>query len=153
MFNPNRSSLPPLKRGGGNQPPRSLSQSVKRRLWVTVGLTLLLMLIWFGGISLGETLMNPVIGYVIMIVYFLAFAGILIAYLAYNRAFVNKDVTVDMLPDDWSAERKEAFVEDTRRRAERSRWMVSLIIPFATVFLVDSLYLFIWDPLIAPLFS
>ncbi len=151
MFNPHRGGLPPLKNDRGT-PQKPLKQSVKRRLWATAGLTLLLMLIWFGGISLGDSLRQPLIGYIIMGVYFAAFAGILIAYLIYNRAFVNKDVTVDMLPMDWSEERKFAFVEDIRRRAEKSRWMVTLIIPFVTVFLVDSFYLFIWDPYIAPLF-
>ncbi len=152
MFNPNRNTLPPLK-DSRNKAPKPIKASVKRRLWATAGLTLLLMLIWFGGMALGETLRLPLVGYIIMGVYFVAFAVILIAYLIYNRAFVNKDVTVDMLPMDWSEERKTAFVEDIRRRAERSRWMVTLIIPFVTVFLVDSLYLFIWEPYLAPLFS
>ncbi len=153
MFNPHRNPLPPLKNERENPPKKPMERSVKRRLWVTVGLTAALMLIWFGGISLGDSLREPIIGYIIMGVYFAAFAGILIAYLVYNRAFVNKNVTVDMLPDEWSAERKEAFVEDNRRRAEKSRWMVTLIIPFAAVFLVDSFYLFIWDPYLAPFFS
>ncbi len=150
MFNPNRNrqTLPPLKDEKRSKP---MTQPVRRRLWGTLGLTILLLIIWFGGISLGDTLQEPMIGYVVMIVYFVAFAAILITYLAYNRAFVNKDVTVDMLPPEWSEERKQAFVEDNRRRAERSRWMVMLIIPFVTVFLVESLFLFIWDPYIAPL--
>ncbi len=150
MFHPNRNALPPLKE---KRPPKPLKKSVKRRLWVTLGLTVLLMLIWFGSISLSEEFQEPMIGYVVMIMYFVAFAVVLLAYLIYNRGFVNKDVTVDMLPMDWSEERKQAFVEDNRMRAEKSRWMVTLIIPFATVFLVDSFYLFVWDPYIAPIFS
>ncbi len=155
MFHPNRRSLPPLRDGRGDESKKNkpLTPSAKRRLWVTVGLTALLLLIWFGGIALGEELQEPVIAYVLMIVYFVAFAAILIAYIVYNRGFVNKNVTVEMLPADWSEARKVAFVEDNRRRIEKSRWMVTLIIPFATVFLVDSIYLFIWDPMIAPLLA
>lgn len=49
-----------------------------------------------------------------------------------------------MLPDDWSDEKKQAFVEDNRRRAEKSRWLLYLLIPFIFVFMVEALYLFLW---------
>ncbi len=152
MFKPNRKSLPPLEKEPQKKK-KSLTTETKRRAALTAGLTVVLMLIWCGVIALGEELQKPMIAYVLMTVYFVAFAGILIAYLVYNRAFVNKNVTVEMLPLDWSVERKEAFVAENRRRAEKSRWMVMLIIPFAAVFLLDSLYLFFWDPYIAPLLA
>ena len=93
------------------------------------------------------------IQYVIMTVYCLSFAVILITYLIYNRAFVNKDVTEDMLPMDWSPEKRKAFVEDTRRRAEKSRWVLMLIIPFVVTFMAEALYLFVWDGYLAKLFG
>ena len=88
----------------------------------------------------------------VMIVYFVAFAAILITYLAYNRCFINKDVTVDMLPAEWSEEKKLSFVEGNRARAEKSRWMVTIIIPFVVVFMCEALYLFVWDGYLADLF-
>ena len=98
-------------------------------------------------------LQNPVILYVLLTVYCVAFAVILLVYLIYNRAFVNKDVTEDMLPMDWNADKRKAFVEDTRRRAEKSRWMLQLIIPFVVVFMAEALYLFVFDGYLAKLFG
>ena len=148
MFSPNRKT-PMLPNDGGKAP---ISKENKRRLWITVALTAALFLIWFGGFAVAETLQNPWIMYVLLTVYCVAFAVILVAYLAYNRAFVNKDVTEDMLPDEWSSEKKKAFVEGNRLRAEKSRWMLMIIIPFVVVFLAEALYLFVWDGYLANLF-
>ncbi len=151
MFSPNKNRRPQLPASSAD-PRAAMTPAVKRRMWATVALTFILLIIWFGSLAIGEIYHNVSILYAVMIVYFLAFAAVLIAYLAYNRGFVNKDVTVEMLPAEWSDERKQAFVDDNRQRAERSRWMVVLIIPFAVVFLVDAIYLFVWDPYIADFF-
>ena len=149
MFSPNRNS--PFSRNGGKDQP--ISKEAKRRMTITVALTAVVFVIWFGGFALAEYLQNDTIPYVIMTVYGLSFAAILITYLVYNRAFVNKDVTEDMLPVDWSPEKRKAFVEDTRRRAEKSRWMLMLIIPFVVTFMAEALYLFVWDGYLAKLFG
>ena len=81
----------------------------------------------------------------VMIVYMAALAGFLIAYIVYNRAFAHRNVTEDMLPADWSAEKKRAFVEEHNARTEKSRWMLTVIIPLVLVFMADALYLFVWD--------
>lgn len=142
MFSPNRNRphLPPETKD-----PKPLSPQVKKRMWTVVWLTFALLFIYYGCIALGWAK-------AIMIIYFVAFAVLIISYLAYNRAFINKDVTVDMLPLEWSEEKKQAFVEGNRRRAEKSRWMVSLIIPFVVVFMCEALYLFVWDGYLAKLF-
>jgi hypothetical protein len=152
MFSPNR-KLPDIDKNGqltgGNKP---MDPTTKRRLWTTVALTVILFVIWFGGIALAEIYRIPAIIYGILITYCVSFAALMIIYLIYNRAFVNKDVTVDMLPAEWSEEKKQAFVEDTRARAEKSRWMLMLIIPFVVVFMAEALYLFVWDGYLANLF-
>ena len=151
--------LPNKNRGFGGiptdpkQPAKPMSRAMKRRLWVTVVLTFALMFIWFGCIALGERTHDPAPAYVVMIAYFSVFGVLLVTYLAYNRGFVNRDVTVDMLPEDWSEERKQAFVDGNRRRAEKSRWMVTLIIPFVVVFMVETLYLFVWDGFLSEFFK
>jgi hypothetical protein len=143
MFSPNP-KRPKLNQPAGNDP-QPLSPRVKKRLWSTVSLTFALLFIYYGCIALG--FVKP-----IMIIYFVAFAAILVIYLAYNRGFVNKDVTVDMLPADWSTEKKQAFVDANRVRAEKSRWMVMLIVPFVIVFMCEALYLFVWEGYLAKLF-
>ena len=68
------------------------------------------------------------------------FRAVLIAYMAlgtasslgyviYNRGFVRRGVTVDMLPNDWSHEKKEEYIADGVRRMKQSRWL--LIVAFA----------------------
>ncbi len=157
MFSPN--SKPPklsdnLARDAARQKKRQpMTPAAKRRMWGSVALTVVLLVVWFGAHAFGEELHLPMISYVVMAVYFVAFAALLIGYLIYNRAFVNKDVTEEMLPDTWSPEKKRAFVEDNRRRAERSRWMMTLILPFAIVFLMDAFYLFVWNGFLSDLFK
>lgn len=139
--------LPDLKpkESRESKPRKPMTREVKRRLWSTVILSVILLVIWYGCMAVGAATHNEALIYGVMITYFVAFAAMLITYLAYNRCFVNKDVTVDMLPPEWSEEKKRDFVEGNRRRAEKSRWMVSVIIPFVVVFMVEVLYLFVWE--------
>ena len=120
-------------------------KQARNRMLIVIGLTLLLLLIYF---SVNALVDNGVIadgwGYAVMVVYMVSFAGLLVGYLIYNRAFIHKDVTVDMLPDDWSEEKKQAFVDGNRARMEKSRWLLYLLIPFIFVFLAEAMYLFVW---------
>jgi predicted nucleic acid-binding Zn ribbon protein len=153
MFSPNKKH-PDLQRNG--IPPKEqkpMGRETKRRLWATVGMTLFLLVIWYGCLAVGEAQHNDTLVFGVMIAYFLVFAALIITYLIYNRGFVNKDVTEDMLPSDWSEEKKQAFLEDNRRRAERSRWMMIVIIPFIIVFMCEALYLFVWDAYLANYFK
>ena len=136
MFSPNK-NRPQLPEQKGKEP-KPMTPEAKKRLWTTVTLTFVLLFIYYGCIAMGWAK-------AVMIAYFVAFTALLVAYLAYNRAFVNKDVTVDMLPDEWSEEKKQSFVDGNRIRAEKSRWMVMVIIPFVVVFMCEALYLFVWD--------
>lgn len=132
----------PARRPTGSKP---VTPEAKRRLLVVLALSLFLLILYFSVQSMAEDGTLPrAAGYAIMILYMVSFAGLLIGYLLYNRAFVNKDVTVDMLPDDWSDEKKRDFVEGNRRRAEKSRWLLYLLIPFIFVFMVEAFYLFLW---------
>ena len=147
MFSPNK-KLPELPGRNNREGKRSkpVTAETKKRLWTTVALTFIFLFIYYGCIALGQAK-------AVMIVYFVAFAALIIAYLAYNRAFINKDVTADMLPPEWSEEKKQAFMEDNRIRAEKSRWVVVIIIPFAVVFMCEALYLFVWDGYLSELFK
>ncbi len=144
MFSPNK-KRPDLKRQSVKQS-KPMPADVKQRLWATVALTFILLFIYYGCIALG-------LAQAVMIAYFVAFTVLIVTYLVYNRAFVNKGVTVDMLPDDWSEEKKQAFVEGNRVRAEKSRWMVTVMIPFIIVFMCEVLYLFVWDGYLSGVFE
>ena len=153
MFSPNKKH-PDLQRNG--MPPKEqkpMDRETKRRLWATVALTLILFVIWFGCTAVGETQHSDVLVLGVRAAYFLVFAVLIITYLAYNRGFVNKDVTVEMLPADWSEEKKQAFITAEKTRAEKSRWMLTVIIPFVVVFMCEALYLFVWDSYLANYFK
>ena len=146
MFSPNRKRPDLGKNGTPAKESVPMTREAKRRLWATAGLTVVLMAIWFGCMGAG-------MAKAVMIAYFVAFTALIVSYLLYNRAFVNKDVTVDMLPDEWSEEKKQAFVDGNRIRAEKSRWMMMVIIPFVVVFMCEALYLFVWDSYLADFFK
>ncbi len=95
----------------------------------------------------------PIIASTVTIAYMVILGGFLIAYVAYNRAFSRKGITPDMLPDSWSQEQKQNYIDDGERRIKRSRWMLAVIIPFLVTFIADALYLFIWNGLLANLFK
>lgn len=124
------------------QEKKPVSPEAKKQFIVVLVMSVVLLVLYYGIMA---AFPSEIITMGVMAAYMIVFAALLIAYIAYNRGFVNKDVTVDMLPDDWSEEKKTAFVEGNRRRAERSRWMLVLIIPFVVVFMAEALYLFVWD--------
>ena len=123
-----------------------MTREAKHRLWATAGLTLLLLVIWYG-------CMAAALAKAVMIAYFLVFAVLLVTYIAYNRGFVNKDVTAEMLPADWSEEKKQTFLQNEKLRVQKSRWMLTVIIPFIIVFMCEALYLFVWDSYLADFFK
>lgn len=153
MFSPNKKRPDLQKNGISQKEQKPMDREAKRRLWATVAMTVILFVIWYGCMAVGEARGNDVLVFGVMTAYFLVFAVLLVSYLAYNRCFVNKDVTVDMLPADWSEEKKQAFVAAEKTRAEKSRWMLVVIIPFVVVLMCEALYLFVWDGYLSNFFK
>ena len=85
--------------------------------------------------------------FLVMVLYMALLLGFTLAYLIYNRFLWRKGLTAEQLPADWSAERKCAFLADGERRLRRSKWMMLIIIPLLFTFLMDTLELFILEPL------
>ena len=152
MFSPNR-KRPDLQKNGASKESVPMDRETKKRLLATVGLTILLLAGWYGCMTVGEATHNDNLFFGVMIAYFLVFAVVLIAYLAYNRGFVNKNVTAEMLPADWSEEKKQEFLNAEKVRAQKSRWMLTVLIPFIIVFMCEALYLFVWDSYLADFFK
>ena len=120
---------------------KPLSPKTKKLVLSLVLNTLLLMLVYYGAMGLNI----PLLSFIVMYGYMTVFGGFLIAYIAYNRAFTRKGVKKEMLPDSWSEEKKQEYISDGIRRAEKSKWMLSVIIPFLFTILADTLYLFVWE--------
>lgn len=136
-----------LTRGNGEK--KAMSPENKKLATSLLVNSLLLLFVYYGAMGLNV----PIISYVVTIAYMLIFGGFLIAYIAYNRAFTRKGITMDMLPDTWTEEKKRYYVEDGERRMKRSRWMLSVIIPFLVTFIAEALLLFIWSGFLENIFS
>ena len=79
----------------------------------------------------------------VLIAYMVIATVFVLGYVIYNRGFSRKGVTPDMLPDDWSEDKKQEFVEDGKRRMRRSRWMLVIIVAFLFTFVVDMIELWV----------
>lgn len=77
-------------------------------------------------------------------VYMAAWVISFMAYWMYNRGFSRKDVTPEMLPKEWSDERKQQFIDDGIRRMQKSRWLLYIIIPLCFVFMAEIIMTYIW---------
>ena len=89
---------------------------------------------------------------IIFLIYAGLCTGAILGYLIYNRGLSRKGLTPDMLPASWSEAEKHAFLEDGRRRLEKSKWLLTVIVPFLFTFAFEAIDLFVLDYL-KPLFS
>ena len=80
------------------------------------------------------------------------FTLFLLTYVIYNRGFSRRNLTPEMLPDEWSAEEKEAFLESGRERMRKSKWMLVPICAFGFTFAYDMIELYVL-PYLRAMFS
>lgn len=108
--------------------------------------TVLALLIYRVPLSYAELTDQTFGAFVVMVLYLALLLGFALAYLVYNRFLYRKGITPEQLPNEWSAEQKVAFIEDGKRRLERSKWMLTVIFPLLFTFLIDAVDLFFIDP-------
>ena len=125
-----------------------ISPEAKKRAAVLVLNTLILTFIYFGSMGIDQ----PILAMIVNIGYWVVLLALVAVYLIYNRGFTQKDLTPEMLPDTWSAEDKEKYVEDAANRYKRSKWMLTVIIPIMIPIALDAISLFTW-PIIQNLFG
>lgn len=71
---------------------------------------------------------------VTFIIYGIVTAGFVFSYLIYNRGLSRLRVTPDMCPPEWDEQKKLDFVADGKRRLEKSKWMLTVIIPLIAIY-------------------
>lgn len=81
--------------------------------------------------------------YIVFAIYGVIAASSVVGYVIYNRGFSRKGITEDMLPQTWSTEEKTKFIEDAKRRMERSRWLLFIAFAFIFTFAFDAFDLFV----------
>lgn len=79
---------------------------------------------------------------IVLIVYMTVATACVLSYVIYNRGFSRKGITAEMLPRDWSEEKKTAFIEDGKRRIKSSKPLLLVIIAFIFTFVVELVELF-----------
>ena len=89
---------------------------------------------------------------IVYTVYWAVFAAFLTVFIVYNRAFTRRGLTPEMLPDTMSAVEKAEYINDGKERLEKSKWMLSVIIPLLVTIALDAIYLFTW-PMVQNLFN
>ena len=75
----------------------------------------------------------------VLTIYMAITTALLIAYLVYNRGFSRRGVTEDMLPAEWSEEKKREFIDSAKSRFHRSRWLLVIISSLFLVFVIDAI--------------
>lgn len=86
-------------------------------------------------------LTTPIFPFVFAL-YLIGSAVLIFVYIIYNRGMSRKGVTAEMLPDEWSDEQKDDFIEDGKRRLKSSSWMLMLILAFMFTFAFELLELY-----------
>ncbi len=86
----------------------------------------LMFLLYALGVNLNAT--------VTFIIYGVITAAFVFGYLIYNRGLSRMNVTPDMCPPDWTEDRKLEFIADGKRRLEKSKWMLTVIIPLIAIY-------------------
>ena len=64
-------------------------------------------------------------------------------YVIYNRGFALRGKTPDMLSDEIPLSERVDMIGEARRRLERSRWALLILLPILVTFLLDMAYLFL----------
>ena len=116
-----------------------------RRLILLVFVTLVVYLFY-------RVMMNFSYFKIVMIIYGVLSVGVTAAYLIYNRGTTLRGIKREMLPDDWSEEKKTEFLEEGERRQKKSRWMIIPIFAFFFTAALDAIELFV-IPYFAELFT
>jgi hypothetical protein len=117
-----------------------MTPEVKRRLvdiGIIIGVTVLLLGIYYYYVQTWAF-------QIVFSIYMVVWVAFFLTYWMYNRGFTRKDVTPDMLPDEWSDAKKEQFIEDGKARIKKSRWMLYIIVPLCFVFIVEIFLAFVW---------
>jgi hypothetical protein len=113
-------------------------------LFSTIGFSVFFCTFYYCSMEISSR--NPKLYYffpAVMFSYMVILTVLMLVYIIYNRGFSRKGVTVDMLPDEWSEEKKLEFVENGKVRLERSKWLLVFIISFLFTFIAEALLLFV----------
>lgn len=118
-----------------NSADKQTAKANTARLTVTAVVTLAVFFIY-------RLLMNTPYFHIAFIAYLVLATAAILGYVIYNRGFSRRGITVEMLPHDWSEDKKREFIEDGERRIKRSRPLLIMVIAFVFTFAIDIIELY-----------
>ena len=84
---------------------------------------------------------------ILMWIYMGALGASIIAYTVINRGISNSPTPPDELPDDWSAVKKQKYLDDEKERRNKAKNLMFIALPLLIVFAVDLTDLYLADML------
>ena len=60
-------------------------------------------------------------------------------YISLNRGLMGVSLTPELLPKEWSEEQKNAFIEDCKKRREKSKKLLIILIPMIATFFFEAI--------------
>ena len=115
---------------------KALSRTALYRILALVALTVVLLVVY-------RFFMNTPYFLAVMFAYMAIGAATLFLYVIYNRGFSRRGITLEMLPPEWSDEKKEDFLADAEKRMQRSSWLLIVIFSVFFTFALDLLELYV----------
>lgn len=112
-------------------------------------LPLLMNTVLFYGVY--AVLINTPVCTAVMWTYFALLLGFSVAYIIYNQGFFRKNLTTEQLPSGMSDQEKREFLDEGKRRMDKSKWMITVIFPLVMTFVIDMVILFMLEPLMQTL--
>lgn len=64
-------------------------------------------------------------------------------FVIYNRGFNTRGKTPEMLPEEIPFAEREAMIAEGKRRFDKSKWILTVILPVIFTILIDIIYLFL----------
>ncbi len=116
--------------------PKPLNKTALWLLLALVGATV-------AALTVYRFLMNGPYFPMVLAVYLVLGTVSALGYVIYNRGFSRRGVTENMLPADWSDEKKKQFIEDGARRMKRSRWLLIVAFAILATLAVDMIELYV----------
>jgi hypothetical protein len=81
----------------------------------------------------------------VLFAYIIADCAVILTFFIYNRGFVDKDATLDNLPDTMTVEEKEDYINSIAMRRKKSKWMPIAIIILSFPLMLDTFNIFVVD--------
>lgn len=150
LFHKKSELLPGAEAPTPKRQKKPISPATQKRLLLTLINTIIVFVLYYALVALIRSSTGIKI---LMTVYASCLAGLSIAYVVYNKGFVYRHVTPEMLPDTLSDAQKAAILEQAEKRHARSGWILTLLIPFLVTFIAESCVLFVWEPFLKNAFD